>query len=303
MDIILALAAAAFFALGSVLQQKASLDAPGSAAGGSSGLLLRMARKPVWLLGIAADAIGFIGQAVALTIGRLAVVQPLLSASMIFALPLGSKLTGQRITRADVGAALLVIVSLVAFLTIADPSGGRDDAPIGEWLILAAIAFVVCAGLTIASLKARPAIKATLLGIAGGILFALSAALTKAVGDEMTEGFWGIFTAWQLYALLVIGYISMTYNQMALSTGALAPALAAMMALDPITSVLIGTTILQESLHETPAGVIATLGALIATIVGMSILARTSEGKTATKPGSGSALGTSGASRDAGAIT
>lgn len=291
MDIILALAAAVFFALGSVLQQKASLDEPETAEGSSSGLLLRMARKPIWLIGITADAIGFVGQAIALTIGRLAVVQPLLATSMVFALPLGNRLTGQRITKADIGAALLVTLSLVAFLTIANPSGGRDDAPIGEWLILGACVVAVSAVLTIASLKARPAIKATLLGIVTGILFALSAALTKAVGDEITDGFWGIFTDWHLYALIVIGYISMTYNQMALGTGILAPALASMMALDPITSVLIGTTILQESLHESPAGVAATLGALVATIVGMVILARTSEGKTATKPGSGTAIG------------
>ncbi len=290
MDIALALAAAVFFALGSVLQQKASLDEPETADGSGAGLLIRMARKPVWLVGVAADAIGFVGQAIALTIGRLAVVQPLLATSMVFALPLGHRLTGQRVTKADIGAAVLITLSLVAFLTIANPSGGRDDAPIGDWLILGAVVVVICAVLFVASLKTRPAIKATMLGIITGILFAVSAALTKAVGDEITEGFWGIFADWHLYALLVVGYISMTFNQMALGTGVLAPALASMMALDPITSVVIGTTILQESLHETPAGVVATLGALAATIVGMTILARTSEGKTATKPGSGTAI-------------
>jgi drug/metabolite transporter (DMT)-like permease len=107
-DIVLALVAALLFALGSVLQQKAGLDAPEASAGSSSGLLLRVARKPVWLAGIAADALGFIGQAVALTVGRLAVVQPLLATSMVFALPLGQRLTAQRITRSDIGAAILV---------------------------------------------------------------------------------------------------------------------------------------------------------------------------------------------------
>jgi drug/metabolite transporter (DMT)-like permease len=139
MAIGLALGAALLFALGSVLQQKAGLDQPEEAEGSSSGLLLRMARHPVWLAGIAADALGFVGQAVALTIGRLAVVQPLLATSMIFALPLGHRLTSQRIRRSDIAAAILVTASLVAFLTIANPSGGRDDAPLGEWLVLGAI--------------------------------------------------------------------------------------------------------------------------------------------------------------------
>ena len=290
MDIALALAAALLFALGTVLQQKAGLDEPDAAEGSSSGLLLRMARKPVWLAGIAADALGFVGQAVALTIGRLAVVQPLLATSMVFALPLGHRLTAQRVTRGDIGAAVLVTASLIAFLTIANPSGGRDDAPLGEWLVLGAVIVGVCVPLILVSLRARPAIKATLLGIVTGILFGLSAALTKSVGDEISDDLLGVFTDWHLYALGIVGYVSMTFNQMALTTGVLAPALAAMMALDPITSVVIATTLMQESLHETPAGVRAALGALAATIVGMAILARTSAGQTATKPGSGAAL-------------
>ena len=290
MDVVLALAAALLFALGSVLQQKAGLDEPDAATGSSSGLLLRMARRPVWLAGIAADALGFVGQAVALTIGRLAVVQPVLATSMVFALPLGHRLTAQRITRSDIGAAILVTASLIAFLTIANPSGGRDDAPVGEWLVLGAVVAGVCLPLTLAALRARPAVKATLLGIVTGILFGLSAALTKSVGDAIGDDLLGVFADWHLYALIVVGYVSMTFNQLALTTGVLAPALAAMMALDPITSVVIATTLMEESLHETPAGVAATLGALAATIVGMAILARTSEGQTATKPGSGTAL-------------
>jgi drug/metabolite transporter (DMT)-like permease len=250
-----------------------------------------MARKPVWLAGIAADALGFVGQAVALTIGRLAVVQPLLAISMVFALPLGHRLTAQRVSRADVGAAILVTAALVAFLTIADPSGGRDDAPLGEWLVLGAALAGLCVPLTLASLRARPAVKATLLGIVTGILFGLSAALTKAVGDAVAADLLGVLGDWHLYALIAVGYVSMTFNQLALTAGVLAPALAAMMALDPITSVIIGVTLMEESLHETPAGIAATVAALAATIAGMAVLARTSEGQTASKPGSGTALG------------
>ena len=94
-----------------------------------------MAKRPVWLAGIAADALGFVAQAAALGIGRLAVVQPLLIASVVFALPLGARFSGQRIRRTDVGAAVLVVAALVAFLLIAEPSGGSDDAPLSEWLV------------------------------------------------------------------------------------------------------------------------------------------------------------------------
>jgi drug/metabolite transporter (DMT)-like permease len=266
------LAAALLFALGTVLQQKAGLDEPSD--GASSSLLLRMARRPVWLMGIASDALGFIAQAAALGIGRLAVVQPLLVSSVVFALPLGARLTGQRVRRIDVGAAFLVLGALVAFLAIADPSGGRDDAPLEDWLIAGAACTLVCAALVLLGRRGSPPRRAALLGIATGILFALSAALTKALVDELDDGLLDVIAGWHLYALIAVGYVSMTLNQLALNTGALAPAVATSMAFDPITSVILGVTLFEESLHTTTLGALATLAALGGALVGMAILTR-----------------------------
>jgi drug/metabolite transporter (DMT)-like permease len=289
MDIVLALVAALLFALGTVLQQRAGMDEP--EGGSDSGLLLRMARRPVWLAGIAADALGFVGQAVALSIGRLAIVQPLLVSSVVFALPLGARITGQRVSRADIGAAVLVVAALITFLTIADPSGGRDDAPFGDWLIAFAVSAAVVAPLFLAARRVGPGRRAALLGIGAGVLFGLSAALTKAVTDQLGEDALGVLVHWQLYALIAVGYISLTLNQLALSTGVLAPAVATSMAFDPITSVVLGVTLLEESIHQTTLGVIATLFALVAALAGIAILSRSQDGPPASKPGSGEALG------------
>jgi drug/metabolite transporter (DMT)-like permease len=286
-DIVLALAAALVFALGTVLLQKAGMAEP--AGGSTSGLLLRMARRPLWLAGIAADGLGFVLQAVALSIGRLAVVQPVLVSAVVFALPLGAKLTGQRVHRIDVVAALMVTAALVAFLTIANPSGGRDDAPLGEWLITGAAIAAVVVPLAFIARGLRPTAKAAMLGTATGILFALTAALTKAAADKLDDGVLEIFVHWHVYALVAVGYISMTLNQLALGTGILAPAIATSLAADPIISVVIGTTLLQESLHETPLGVVATVVSLLVALGAIAVLARSQEGGAATKPGSGTA--------------
>jgi drug/metabolite transporter (DMT)-like permease len=272
MDLVLALIAALLFALGTVLQQKAALDAPSE--GASAGLLVRMARRPTWLVGIASDILGFFAQAAALGLGRLAVVQPVLVSSVVWALPMGVRLTGQRIKRIDVAGAVLVVGALVAFLTIANPSGGRDDAPFGEWLIAGGACAGVAAVLVLLGQRGPAPRRAALLGIATGLLFALSAALTKAVVDELGDGVFHVFLTWHLYALAVVGYASMTLNQLALNTGALAPAIATSMAFDPITSVVLGVTLLDESLHETPLGAVATVAALAAALVGMALLAR-----------------------------
>lgn len=290
MEIVLALAAALLFALGTVLQQKAGLDEPETAAGSSGGLLLRMARRPVWLAGIAADGLGFVAQAIALTIGRLAVVQPLLVSSVVFALPLGARFTGQRVRRIDVAAAAVVTAALAIFLIVADPSGGRDDAPFGEWLIAGGVLGGLAALLVLAARNAGPAAKAALLGIATGLLFGLSAALTKTVGDQFAEGPLTIFADWHTYALLVVGYASMTLSQLSLQTGVLAPAIATSMAFDPIASVVLGTTLLQESLHTTTLGAVAAVAALLAALGGLAVLARTQEGAVASKPAQGTAV-------------
>jgi len=271
-DIALALAAALLFALGTVLQQRAGLEEP--ASGPSSGLLIQMARRPVWLAGIAADALGFGCQAAALGFGRLAVVQPLLVASVVFALPLGARLTGQRVRRIDLCAALLVTAALVVFLTVADPSGGRDDAPLGEWLVAGGACILACVPLFLLGQRGPAPRRAAFLGIATGVLFALSAALTKAVVDELDDGVLTIFTTWHLYALAAVGYASMTLNQLALNTGALAPAVATSMAFDPITSVVLGVTLLHESLDTGALDLVATLAALAAAGFGMAILSR-----------------------------
>ena len=171
MEIVLALASAMLFALGSVLQQKGGVGPPST--GASSGLLLRLARRPAWLAGIASDSLGFVAQAAALGIGRLAVVQPLLVTSVVFALPLGAKLSGQRVARADVVAALSVVIALVGFVAIASPSGGRSEAPLTDWLIVAIVLAAVCTPMTLLGRRGAPPRRAALLGATAGILFAL----------------------------------------------------------------------------------------------------------------------------------
>lgn len=272
-EIALALVAALLFALGTVLQQKASLDAPSTAEGSHAGLLLRMAARPVWLAGIAADALGFVAQAVALTVGRIAVVQPLLIASVVFALPLGVRLTGQRVSRRDVGAALLVTVALAVFLLAANPSGGRSDAPVRAWLIAGAALGGASVLLALVARELPPKARAALLGAGAGLLFALSAALTKAVGERVAHDALGVLADWHLYALALVGYASLTLNQLALATGALAPAIATSTALDPVASVVLAIALFEETLATSGLRIAVGAAALAATLAGIAALA------------------------------
>src|SRR3954470_8160589 len=151
MAVLLSFGSAAMFALGTVLQQRVGMDAPG-AEEGSAGMRFRLVQHPVWLAGSGAYGIAFGLQAAALGVGRLVVVQPILATTIVFALPLGVWLSSQTITRRDVIAAIVVTVGLALFLFLADPSGGKDDAPIGQWVIAGAVVGGIAAGLVLAGL-------------------------------------------------------------------------------------------------------------------------------------------------------
>src|ERR687896_1047280 len=128
MDVVLALVAALCFSLGTVLEQQVASTASEEEARHAR-FLLRLARRPRWLAGIAADALGFVAQAAALAIGRLVVVQPLLAPTVVFSLPLGAKLGGRRVVRRDMAAALAVTAGVAGFFLVGRPPRGGGGGP------------------------------------------------------------------------------------------------------------------------------------------------------------------------------
>src|SRR5947199_8255473 len=104
---ILALVAAGLFALAATLQQKGALDF--GVSSDSLRSLLRLVRSRWWFVGTVALLIGYAVQAVALDHGRLAIIQPLLVTTVVFALPLGYVITQQDVGRREVVGAAVVV--------------------------------------------------------------------------------------------------------------------------------------------------------------------------------------------------
>jgi len=272
MAVALAFASAAVFALGTVLQQREAMEDPG-AKSGSAGVLLRLARRPVWLAGVTAYGVAFGLQAAALGVGRLVVVQPILATTIVFALPLGVRLSHQRVTRRDVIAACVVTAGLGLFLQLSDPGGGRDDAPIAEWLVAGGAVVAVVVALTLGGLSREGALRAALLGTAAGLLFGLVSALTKGAIEVLEDDGLGVLANWHLYAILVAGAAGMTLTQLSLGTGALAPAVATSSIFNPALSVLLGLTLFEEAIHKDALESTAAALALVAMFAGVAALA------------------------------
>ena len=110
----LALMAAFLFAVAATLQQKGALNLDGVSLANPMSLV-RLVGQRMWLFGTAALLVGYVLQAGALDRGRLAVIQPLLVTTIVFALPLGWWLTNQRVGRREVGGAAVIVIGLAAF--------------------------------------------------------------------------------------------------------------------------------------------------------------------------------------------
>lgn len=246
---VLALVAAALFALAAALQQRDAVRVTGDGGGMSSGFFLQLLRQPVWLLGTAALLAGYAVQAVALDRGRLVVIQPLLVTTIVFALPLGIGLTHQVVTRRDWFAAAGVVVALAGFVVVGDPASGLSDAPDWQWGVAFAVVAIIAASLVMLARHVAPARRAALLGGAAGVLFGISASLAKPVVDELgADGVAAAAEDWRAWALLASGGVAFLLQQGALATGNLAPAVAATSLANPAVASVVGAVILEERL-------------------------------------------------------
>lgn len=227
----------------------------------------------LWLAGIVTDAIGLSLQVVALHLGDLAVVQPLLISGLLFALLLRRR-QGRPVTAHEVRWALVLTGCLVGFLflTGTNPPAGSDAGPDRLPAVVAA-----CVGLLVAltclvlAHRRKPAADAAALtGVAVGVVYAASAALLKGLTDRAVHGPWVALTSWQLYAVIVVGAIGLFLSQLAFQAGPLTASLPAIATVDPLLSIVVGVMVYDEHIHRGPwsgAGLVALM-----LLLGLSVI-------------------------------
>jgi drug/metabolite transporter (DMT)-like permease len=246
--IAVALVAALLFAVGFVMQQRAAAEVPDEESLGL-GLVRRLVRRPVWLVGSGADTLGYVAQAAALGLGSLVLVQPLLATSLLFALPLGAWWAKRRLRRSDAAWALALTVGLAVFLVAGEPTEGVDRADVTEWLIAAAVLAPITGACVLAAARSRGSARAVLLAVATGILYGVTAALTKGVVSLLDDGIVGVVTSWEPYALVATAGLGTYLQQAAFQAGDLAQSLPAVSVLEPVVAVILGVSLLQEELQ------------------------------------------------------
>jgi drug/metabolite transporter (DMT)-like permease len=271
--VLLALGAALAYAAASVLQQREA-QADESSQGGGIRLVLRLARRPVWLAGLACDGLGYGLQAIALGVGELLVVQPVITSGILFALPASAWWSGRRLGRREFGWACVLAIGLVVFLAIATGDGGNDFASGQAWLVCAAIATPVLGACVAGAIRSTGTRRAVLFAFATGALFGITAALTKSSVVLVDRHGFGALAHWEPYALVLLGALGFVLNQRAFQAGSLTASLPTLTVVEPIVAAVLGITLLHETIptHGLADWLAVTLsvGAMVVSTVALS---------------------------------
>jgi drug/metabolite transporter (DMT)-like permease len=245
--VIFALGAALLYGLGNAVEHRVATDTE-STSTFDVGLLGRLARRPLWVVGMVGDVGAYGLQAAALAFGALLVVQPLLACGLLVALPLSAHWTHRRVRGREWIAAAVLCVSLATFLVEADPGGGTSSAPVGSWLRIGGTVGIVIVLAVALAAGTRGHVRAALLGFAAGGLFGITAALTKTFVEQIPRGVPYTASHWEVYALALLSVIGILFTQNGFQSSSLSASLPALEATEPVVAAIMGVALLHEHL-------------------------------------------------------
>jgi undecaprenyl pyrophosphate phosphatase UppP len=270
LTIVLALTAAFLDALSNVLEIAEAEQVPDDQALHAS-LIVSLARRPKWLIGLACDAGGFAAMAGALSLGAVAFVQPILSLALLMSLQLGSLLQRRTFRRNDWFASVVLCVGLATFLYEVPPRGGRELVSAGRWAIAGPAILGAALLCVVGAQVSRGPVRALLLGVAASIAFATSAVLTKAFVHYLGRGVFAWWNHWEPYAMALVIVGGFLVMQSSFQTGHMAASIAGLQAPGPVVSVILGAGLLDETIRVDSAGqvflVVVSLTAVVAAII------------------------------------
>ncbi|HUJ05979.1 MAG TPA: DMT family transporter [Streptosporangiaceae bacterium] len=261
---VLALAAALANALTSVFQRLGVENAPAGATLRLS-LITYALRRGVWLLGFAMMILAFLFQAIALHLGRLSQVQPILTIELVFLAAILAIWFRFPIGPREWLGAICVTAGLSGFLFFSHPQYGMVPPPPWRWAVAGGVCTGVIALGVVLALRGPRWWRSAMFGTAAAVSFAFTAACTKVVTDFAAADWTLLYRHWQTYALACFGALGVFLTQNAIHAGPLVASQSSVVLVDPLASIAIGIGLFGDDLSTGgAAGPLEALSLLVA---------------------------------------
>jgi drug/metabolite transporter (DMT)-like permease len=271
--VVLSIISAVAYGLAAVLQhQAATREPPGLSM--RAGLLIRLVRRPRWLVGNSLDGVGYLFQFLALRRGSLTLVEPILILSLVVALPASAWLDHQRVSASGWISTAAILAGVALFLGASHPGLGHPYASGEAWALLSLIIVAVC---VVAALAARGAPShrgAILLAVGSGTAFGYVAALTERTGHLLDHGVLHTLATWVPYALAIGAVGALLLTQSAFHAGALRLSLPTLTVAQPLVAGAIGLGMFGEHIDSRGVAPALEILGLVLVTLGVFVLAR-----------------------------
>jgi len=247
--VVLALVGAVLIGTGSA-RQHAVVVAEDPHAPMDPRLIVHLARRKAWLLGILTTFGGFICIASAIATGRLVVVEPLAATQVLFALLYAARVARRPLSRREWSAMALAVTGLAGFLIVASPKEQLHASPAVPWAVpLGALAIVIVVGVSVAR-TLTPDRRGVVFAVLAGLGFGTADALIKLMSTTADElGAPHLFAHWSLYAWIVVSPLAFLLQQSAYHSTHLGAAMPATTTLAPTTATILGAAMFGEQLR------------------------------------------------------
>jgi drug/metabolite transporter (DMT)-like permease len=269
------LVAAVCLGLGWVLQQRVAAHARLSELL-SFRLLFHLMGKRVWWLGILAMTAGSSLGGWALQLGSVTLVEPLLSANLLFAFIFAALLNRTRIKRWELLGALLLSAALGVFIAVGDPHAAHHpNASFGTAILAVGCVTAVVAVLVAVAKRRTLPVESMIIAAAAGLTYGLQDVATRASLTRLDHhGVLGLLTAVWPYVVVGSATIGILLSQSAFRAARLDYSLPPTSAAEPVTGIALGVTVLGDSLSPSTLGIAVEVLCLVAMVAGVVLIGR-----------------------------
>ncbi len=287
MVFVVGVAAAFLLGVGYVLQQRVAASMPLSDLLRIR-LLLDLMRRPMWWAGIGTMVAGQVLSGLALQMATVAVVEPLLSTNLLFALAVAALVAGHRPRLTEISGAVLLSAALGVFLAVGDPRSSPGEARTAVPVVVMAV--VATLGLVAACVlvgKTRGLVGESIwLATAAGVLYGLQDAATRgALVVHTKHGFVAMLLNEWIWVVVGAATIGILLAQNAFKAARLDYSLPPITAAEPVIGIALGIALLGDTVSLSVLGLAVEFSCLAAMVVAVILIGRSPGLAACTLPG------------------